>query len=267
MQLILLGTGYAMATRCYNTCFALKNGEDYFLVDAGGGNGIFNQLNKARISLEGVRWMFLTHAHTDHVLGAIWVIRKIAALILKGQYSGNFTIYAHADLVQAVITFCRLTLPEKITRLMGERILFCEVKENSRAEAAGMQLQFFDIASTKLKQFGFRAELPDGQILVCLGDEPYNQVCRTYVEQADWLLAEAFCLYRDKEIFSPYEKHHSTALDAGRLAEKLKVKNLVLYHTEDTCLAERKRTYTEEARSVFAGKVYVPDDLEQIDLL
>ena len=43
-QLIMLGTGNAMAIECYNTCFALKSGKEYFLVDAGGGNGIFTQL-------------------------------------------------------------------------------------------------------------------------------------------------------------------------------------------------------------------------------
>ena len=74
-------------------------------------------------------------------------------------------------------------------------------------------------------------------------------------------------LQRDKrEIFSPYEKHHSTALDAGRLAEALGVKHLVLYHTEDKTLAERKEAYTREASSVFTGRVYVPDDLERISL-
>ena len=117
-----------------------------------------------------------------------------------------------------------------------------------------------------MKQFGFRVLLPDGQVLVCLGDEPYNEACKKYVEQADWLLAEAFCLYRDREIFSPYEKHHSTALDAGRLAEALGVKHLVLYHTEDKTLAERKEAYPREASSVFTGRVYVPDDLERISL-
>lgn len=83
------------------------------------------------------------------------------------------------------------------------------------------------------KQFGFRTQLPDGQSFVCLGDEPYNVINRSYVENADWLLCEAFCLYEDREVFQPYKKHHSTALDAGRLAAELGVKNLVLYHTED----------------------------------
>ena len=38
--LILLGTGNATVTKCFNTCFAIKTGEEYLLVDTGGGNGI-----------------------------------------------------------------------------------------------------------------------------------------------------------------------------------------------------------------------------------
>ena len=38
-NLIMLGTGNAMVTKCYNTCFAVQNGEEYLLVDAGGGAG------------------------------------------------------------------------------------------------------------------------------------------------------------------------------------------------------------------------------------
>lgn len=266
MQLIVLGTGNAMVTRCYNTCFALQHGEEYFLVDAGGGNGIFLQLEGAGIPFTGIHRMFVTHAHTDHILGAVWVIRKVADLMSKGKYEGDFILYGHDGVVEALSVFCRLTLPQKIRKHIGGRIHFCEVTEGSRAETAGLRLQFFDIASSKLKQFGFRAVLPDGQILVCLGDEPYNEVCREYVTGADWLLAEAFCLYADREIFSPYEKHHSTALDAGRLAGSLQVKNLVLYHTEDRNLAVRKEQYTAEAASVFSGVVFVPDDLERITL-
>lgn len=260
----MLGTGNAMATRCYNTCFALRNGEEYFLVDAGGGNGIFNQLENAGIPLGHIHRMFVTHAHTDHIQGVIWVIRKIATSMSKGKYEGEFVIYGHDEVVEALSVFCRLTLPGKIVKYIGERIHFCKVKNDERVSILGMEVQFFDIASTKMKQFGFRAVLPDSRILVCLGDEPYNEICRKYVEQADWLLSEAFCLYSDRELFSPYEKHHSTALDAGRLAQLLGIKNLLLYHTEDENLAVRKEKYTKEAASVFSGNIVVPDDLERI---
>ena len=108
--------------------------------------------------------------------------------------------------------------------------------------------------------------MKDGQSFVCLGDEPYNVINRSYVENADWLLCEAFCLYEDREVFQPYKKHHSTALDAGRLAAELGVKNLVLYHTEDRNLDTRKQSYMREAAQAFSGTVYVPDDLERINI-
>ena len=38
-KIIMLGTGSAMVTDCYNTCFLLKSENDCLLVDAGGGNG------------------------------------------------------------------------------------------------------------------------------------------------------------------------------------------------------------------------------------
>lgn len=108
--------------------------------------------------------------------------------------------------------------------------------------------------------------LPDGQRLCCLGDEPYNPLCEQYAEDADWLLSEAFCLYEDREQFQPYEKHHSTALDAARLAEQLHVRNLILYHTEDRTLETRKERYSAETKLEFTGQVWVPDDLEKIPL-
>ena len=38
-ELYVFGTGNANATHYYNTCFALRDGDQYFMVDAGGGNG------------------------------------------------------------------------------------------------------------------------------------------------------------------------------------------------------------------------------------
>ena len=47
MDITMLGTGSALVTECYNTCFVLSDGDEHFLVDGGGGNGILSQLKKA----------------------------------------------------------------------------------------------------------------------------------------------------------------------------------------------------------------------------
>ena len=43
-------------------------------VDAGGGNGILTQLERAQIRREDIRDLFVTHAHTDHLLGCVWMM-------------------------------------------------------------------------------------------------------------------------------------------------------------------------------------------------
>ena len=265
-ELIMLGTGNATVTKCYNTCFIIKTEETLLLVDAGGGNGILTQLEKAQVQLADIHEMYVTHAHTDHILGAVWVVRMVIQRMLSKRYTGTFNLYSHAKVLQVLDYMLRMMLSQKQIALLGKQVLFHEIADKNVLRIEDMELQCFDILSTKEKQFGFRALLPDGKSLVCLGDEPYNESNRQYVENADWLLCEAFCLYEDREIFKPYEKHHSTALEAGRLAEELNVKNLLLYHTEDSRLDTRKKDYTAEASLNFSGFVVVPDDLEKISL-
>lgn len=129
------------------------------------------------------------------------------------------------------------------------------------------KVTFFDIQSTKARQFGFCMELNDYKRLVCCGDEPYKACGEMYVKGSEWLLHEAFCLYSQTNIFNPYEKDHSTVKDACELAERLGVRNLLLYHTEDQNIKDRKRLYTEEGKRYFSGNLYVPDDLEVINLV
>ena len=57
MRLIMLGTGMAMVTKCYNTCFVLADHTGSFMVDGGGGNGIFRQADAA-----GVKNLVLYHS-------------------------------------------------------------------------------------------------------------------------------------------------------------------------------------------------------------
>ena len=234
-QITMLGTGNATVSQIYNTCFLLKTSSTLMLVDAGGGNGILAQLKK--------------------------VIKTIIDMILA----------------------------KKQLAKVAERVAFHQLEDGDCFEVGDMKLECFDIQSTKEKQFGFRAELPGTSednvsedkaasdkaasenhakplVLACLGDEPYNEQNRRYIEGADWMMCEAFCLYADRDTFKPYEKCHSTALDAGKLAEELGVKNLILYHTEEKTLANRKENYTREAAENFKGRIFVPDDLEVIEL-
>ncbi len=262
----MLGTGYATATRCYNTCFLLQDNTTKLLVDAGGGNTILQQLQHVNVEINQIHHLFVTHAHTDHILGAVWVLRMIMQQIKQGKYSGCLHVYGNNKVIHVLEWICRNTLPAKLVSLLNDKVLLHKLADGESFSIDNWQLVAFDIHSTKEKQFGFRLVFPNNKTLVCLGDEPYNEHTKPYVEHADWLLSEAFCLNADAEKYHPYEKHHSTALDAAQLAQTLQAKNLLLYHTEDKTLSTRKVKYTEEAKKAFSGNVYVPNDLETIAL-
>ena len=264
MELIMLGTGSAMVTSCYNICFALGSREEFLLVDAGGGNGILRQAQAAGLDFKHMHDFFLTHVHTDHLLGAPWVIRVVSDLMNRGEYEGDCNVWCHAECLELLSTLCHAAFGGKQARNLDTRIRFRLLEDGTEFSAAGMALTAFDIGSDKTRQFGFRAILPDGQILTCLGDEPCHGPGEPYVRGCDWLLTEAFCLYEDRDRFHPYEKFHSTVRDAAEKAQALGVRNLLLYHTEDQTLPTRRTRYTAEARTVFTGNVLVPEDLETI---
>lgn len=265
-RLILLGTGIASVTECYNTCFAIETDGDYFLVDAGGGNGILAQLKKSGIPLSAVRHIFLSHAHSDHILGMVWMVRMIAAQMRKGVYEGTLRIFCHDELVPQLLTIVRITVKEKLTDLIGDRILVIPVRDRDAAEISAGPLRFFDIRSTKMRQFGFSLRLHNDDRLVFVGDEPYREHEREWAEKATWFLHEAFCLYSQRDLYRPYEMSHVTVKEACEAAESLGVENLILYHTEDDTLPHRKELYTAEGRNFFTGALHVPYDLEEFTL-
>ncbi len=82
MELTMLGTGNALVTECYNTCFVLKDKEEYFMVDGGGGNGVLHQLKHAGIDWKQIHTIFVTHKHVDHIMGIIWMMRMICQYLL-----------------------------------------------------------------------------------------------------------------------------------------------------------------------------------------
>lgn len=278
MRLTILGTGNAMAVECYNTCFALSEGDRHFLVDTGGGNRILKVLKDAQIAVENIHDIFITHEHIDHLLGIIWMIRMIGTKMNQGKYDGELRIYCHGRLVETIRTIAELTIQKKVCKHMGERIRFIPLEHGESAEILGNRVTFFDIYSTKAEQYGFTMEVQsdiyeDGDSrkrkikFTCAGDEPYNEKDYEFVKGSDWLMHEAFCLYGEADEFKPYEKHHSTVREACQVAEELKIPNLILYHTEEKNLKNRKELYTEEGRTYYSGNLYVPYDLEAFEII
>ena len=266
MEITMLGTGNALVTECYNTCFVLSEESEHFLVDGGGGNTVLRQLKLAGIDWKDIKHIFVTHKHVDHLIGIIWMVRMICQYMRQGAYDGEAAIYAHDEVIFLIRDMAEKLLQKKETEFLDKRLHLVAVDDGESTEILGKRVTFFDIHSTKAKQFGFCMELGNGEKLTCCGDEPYNACEEAYALGSKWLLHEAFCLHAQADIFKPYEKHHSTVKDACELAERLGVENLLLYHTEDRNLEHRKELYRAEGEPYFHGNLYIPDDLEKIEI-
>ena len=312
MKLTMMGTGNANVTECYNTCFILedeKARDRYFLVDAGGGNGILSQLRHAGIDRYQIRTMFISHRHTDHIMGGVWMMRNVLHGLKYGDFEGEATIYGNAEVIGILDGMARLLFTPRDLAFLGPNLHLVEAADGDEHRILGRRVTFFDTGSTKSSMYGFCMELDPAQgsefsdaahwpgisdaasgkpspsaatgrsggcgsaeetivrrVLTFYADEPARESTQHYAERAEWALFEAFCLYEEAGRFRPYEKGHSTVKDACELAERLGVRNLVLYHTEDTDLAHRRERYTAEGRRYYHGNLLVPDDLDVMEL-
>ena len=147
MKVTFLGTGCALVLKRYNTCFLMEEGDRKLLVDAGGGNEILVRLDKLGVKITDIGGMFVSHSHTDHILGTPWVIRAVGTAMTEQGYEGNFTVAACKETLGHVRSICEMTLGKKFTKLFDSRIFFREVSDGEEIDLAGFRLHCFDIGS------------------------------------------------------------------------------------------------------------------------
>ncbi len=263
-ELIMIGTGSAFPRHSYNSCYAIKSSGGIMLVDAGGGNGIFNAINGSGVKLTDIHHVFITHAHTDHILGAVWLIRGIINMGKSGGNFGCLHIYGNSYVCKSLRIICQLTFLSSDYDIFTKTVELMEIEDGSSLNINGALIECFDVCSKNVVQTGFRMTFDCGEKLACLGDESLTEDNLPQIKCCDTLICGAFCRYEDKEIYKPYEKHHHTVRDVAILAEKANVKNLVLVHSEDDNLEKRQELYRSEALKHYNGNVFSPVDGERL---
>ena len=122
MEAIMLGTGNATVTQCYNTCFVLQENDRYFLVDGGGGNGLLHQLEAAHLNWQDMRTIFVTHKHVDHLLGILWMVRMICQNMSRGNYEGEAVIYGHEEVIRLIRSMPEMLFAKKEVQYLDEKL-------------------------------------------------------------------------------------------------------------------------------------------------
>lgn len=264
-KLIMLGTGNGGTLNLYNTCFVIQNDNGNFLVDTGGSIEIIGRLKQFNIDIKEIKHIFISHSHTDHILGLIWMFKKLGRIAINGEIKTKINIYCNDVVYESIMQVSKYVLPEKIVAGILNVLDFHILNNEDEIEINGINYTFFDINAKGTKQFGFECIINEKK-LIFLGDETLKPNLYERIKYADYVMHEAFCLDSEENIFHAYEKNHSTAKSASKVMDELEVKNLILYHTEDSHGNERKKLYTQEGKENFKGNVYVPNDLEIIEL-
>lgn len=213
MKITMLGTGNALVTECYNTCFALEDEGKYFMIDGGGGNEVLKQLKRAGLNWMDMRDIFVTHKHIDHILGIVWMMRLICQNMNKGTYEGDAFIYGHDEVIALLKDMTEKLLQPKQIKMIGDRLHLITVHDGETRKIIDRDVTFFRYSFYQSEAIGFTLNMGNGDKFTCCGDDHITSR-RPYAENSKWLLHEAFCLYSQADRFSPYEKHHSTVKDA-----------------------------------------------------
>lgn len=100
------------------------------------------------------------------------MIRSVAQNIRGRKLRGDVYAVCHDELAGVVRSVADMTLPASMTQYIGDRILIVPVGDGEERPFGSYRATFFDIGSTKAKQFGFMLGLHSGKKLSCLGDEP-----------------------------------------------------------------------------------------------
>lgn len=261
MKIKFLGVGTASAVDLYNTCFVIENDAKFLLVDGGGGNYILNQIKKLNININDINNIFISHLHFDHLFGVLWMISTVSKKINNGQYKGTLNIFGSKKVIEIIHELFRLTEAREISK----KIKFIAVYDGDKKIINGIEYEFIDTHAKKTEMYGFIIKNQESKI-VFIGDEPMKEELFDRCKDSSILMHESFCLDSEKDKFNPYKLTHCTCKDAAIIAKRLNAKALIIFHTKDNNLKERKKKYSNEAKQYFEGEVFVPDDLETIDV-
>lgn len=248
MTVTFLGTGAAIPTPTRNVSAALVvHGDTRILVDCGEGTG--RQLLRYA-DAELVDVVFITHAHTDHLLG-------LAGLVRTATVQGAPPPRVHAPGAAAAQVKQVLDL---VRDELSEQVLVHPLQPGERVTVRSLTISCFPTRH-RGPSLGYVVESRDGGSVarvVFTGDtRPSGDTVRA-AAGADLLVHEAtFC---EDERDRAAATGHSTAAEAATVAAEAGVKRLVLTHLSAR-YAEDPRAVEREAGARFPGAVVARDGL------
>ncbi|MGX9424464.1 MULTISPECIES: MBL fold metallo-hydrolase [Bradyrhizobium] len=249
-----------------------------FVIDCG--MGVSRQLVNAGVPIPSIKYILITHHHSDHNLeyGNLFYNAWAAGLSTPIHSFGPKGIEAMTKAFWELNKFDVETRIEDEGRPDPRKLLIAKDIDD------GVVLKTSEVTVTAFRtphppivdNFAYKLETPDGTI-VFSSDTAYNPKLAEFAEGADVLVHE--CMYLpavDRLVAktkngATLKKHllesHTTTEDVGRVAAAAGVKVLVMSHFvpgDDPLVTDEN--WTEDVKKNFSGRIVVAKDLMELKL-
>lgn len=273
-RITLLGTGAPPPSlERFGPSTLLEVGGHKFIFDAG--RGAMQRLHQLGIPFAEITGMFLTHHHSDHVVGfpdlwlTGWIGRPWGKRAMPLQVwgpAGTKQMMEHLPQAFAVdIRVRQRNYPPDGVKLIGQ-----EISEGVVLEMNGIQISAFEVdhGGEELPAYGYRIEY-QGHAAVLSGDTTFNENLIEHARGADLLVHEVTAaaggVAESPQQLKRIAANHTTPEQAGEVFSRVQPKMAVYNHlllfggarAEDLIPATRK---------TYEGRLLVGEDLLQIEI-
>ena len=278
-RLILLGTGGGPRPRKVRSASAqvIVVNDTPYVIDCG--NGVARQLVFADVPLPKLRHIFITHHHSDHNAdygNLIW-------LAWTAGLRTPVDTWGPPPLEKMTKLFFEMNAYDISTRIADEgRVPLAPLVHVHELSQGGPVMQDENVKVTAtlvhhppvVPAFAYRFDAADRSIVIS-GDTARSDNLIKLAQGADVLVHEALYVPgvdrlvarvpNAAKLKQSIMSHHTTAEDAGRVAEAAGVKTLVLSHLvppDDPAITDQM--WIDAARAHFRGLVILGKDLLEI---
>lgn len=279
-RLVLLGTGggprVTAKGRAKPATLIVVNGVPY-VIDCG--EGVALQLVRAGVALDKLRYLFITHHHSDHNL-------DYGNLVYDGWVAGLRTpvdAYGPAPIKAITEAYWQLNRFDIETRIADEgRIDLRKLLTAHEFAENGLVMQNADVRVSAMRvrhppikeAYAYRFDCADRSIVIS-GDTTYSPELIALAKGADVLVSEVMHLGGLERLLkivpnaATLREHllasHIVTEDLGRLAAEAGVKALVMSHLvpgDDPSITDQM--WAEGVRKHYSGPIIVGKDLMEL---
>jgi ribonuclease Z len=274
IRVTLLGTGAPPPVmERFGPSTLVEAGGEALLFDAG--RGVLQRLSQLGKSSKEVRTLFLTHLHSDHLMGLPdlwltgWLLGQPQVPLRVWGPVGTKGMMAHLD--QAFDFDIRIRLYDDRPPPQGVVVRVEEITEGTIYEHNGVRVNAFEVDHYPIQPaFGYRIDY-GGHSVVLSGDTRYSENLIRSAKGVDVLVHEVVAADLQRAQFSSTPEwaeaiiaHHTTPERAGELFTRVRPKLAVYSHIIP--VAATASDLLPSTRKTYDGAAEVGEDLMVIDI-